>query len=274
MTNLSKEAYKNRKLLINQFVVVIVANKEYEFKIDNITRNEIFIQKKFYFEELVSVKYKESFEYAIQNLIIGSDDLIDNPMELRQRSLFNKENLKHKMFSITIGDKKHGFRIISITNRYIKIENVLKFDLIEKIYAMNIISLEYILHEFILGNFIDYYLFKSDESTDVEDSFDDIPVSNESSKITIDIGDIDKLSSEELESKLIEVRGWQKLVFDSIDEYEEDIFTLQILEKEPIFDQYRFQGESLIPTIEKNLFPLVDLGLVEKYDDKHYVKLW
>ena len=108
----------------------------------------------------------------------------------------------------------------------------------------------------------------------MEDSFDDIPVSNESSKITIDIGDIDKLSSEELESKLIEVRGWQKLVFDSIDEYEEDIFTLQILEKEPIFDQYRFQGESLIPTIEKNLFPLVDLGLVEKYDDKHYVKLW
>ena len=160
MVNLSKEALNNKSNILNQFFVIIVANKEYEFKIDNITNKEIFIQKKFYFEELTSEDSKNSFEVYIQNLITDSGDFIYNSSELKQRSIINKDNLMRKMFAIPIGDKKHGFRIISITSRYIKIENVLKFELIEKIYSKGIISLEYILHEYILGNDIDYSLFK------------------------------------------------------------------------------------------------------------------
>lgn len=274
MVNLSKGALDNKKNLLNQFFVITVGGKKYEFKIDNITNREIFIQKKFYFEELTSEDSKDSFEVYIQNLITDSGDFIYNPLELKQRSIINKDNLMRKMFAIPIGDKKHGFRIISITNRYIKIENVLKYDLIEKIYSKGIISLEYILHELILSNVVDYTLFKYEEPTEsLEDLLSD-RVDSEESDVKIDVGDIKKLSGDDLNSKLTNVKGWQKLVFDSIDEYDGDVFTLVILEKEPIYDQYRFQGESLIPTIEKNLFPLVDLGLVKRVDDVHYVKLW
>ena len=274
MVNLSKEALSNKKNLLNQFFVIPVGGNEYEFKIDNITNKEIFIQKKFYFEELTSEDSKDSFEVHIQNLITDSGDFIYNPSELKQRSLFNKENLMRKMFAIPIGDKKHGFRIINITGRHVKIENVLKYELIEKIYSKGIISLEYILHEVILSNPVDYTLFNYEKSTR---SFKDLlrdRADFEKSGGVIDVGDIKKLSKADLDSKLIHVKGWQKLVFDSIDEYDKDVFTLAILEKEPIYDQYRLQGESLIPIIEKNLSPLVDLGLVEKFDDVHYVKLW
>ena len=275
MVNLSKEALNNKNNILNQFFVIIVGNKEYEFKIDNITNNEIFIQKKFYFEELTSEDSKSSFEVYIQNLITDSGDFIYNSSELKQRSIINKDNLMRKMFAIPIGDKKHGFRIISITSRYIKIENVLKFELIEKIYSKGIISLEYILHEYILGNDIDYSLFKEEIPTDsIEDLITERVDSNESSDDLIDVGDIDKLSEDEVDLKLINIKGWPKLVFDSIDGYDEDVFTLEILEKEEIYDKFRFEGESLIPTIEKNLHPLVDLGLVKKFDDKYFVKLW
>lgn len=275
MVNLSKEALNNKSNILNQFFVIIVANKEYEFKIDNITNKEIFIQKKFYFEELTSEDSKNSFEVYIQNLITDSGDFIYNSSELKQRSIINKDNLMRKMFAIPIGDKKHGFRIISITSRYIKIENVLKFELIEKIYSKGIISLEYILHEYILGNDIDYSLFKEEVSSDsIEDLITGRVDSNESSDDLIDVGDIDKLSDDEVDLKLINIKGWPKLVFDSIDDYDEDVFTLEILEKEEIYDKFRFEGESLIPTIEKNLHPLVDLGLVKKFDDKYFVKLW
>ncbi len=275
MVNLSKEALNNKNNILNQFFVIIVGNKEYEFKIDNITNNEIFIQKKFYFEELTSEDSKSSFEVYIQNLITDSGDFIYNSSELKQRSIINKDNLMRKMFAIPIGDKKHGFRIISITSRYIKIENVLKFELIEKIYSKGIISLEYILHEYILGNDIDYSLFKEEIPTDsIEDLITERVDSNESSDDLIDVGDIDKLSEDEVDLKLINIKGWPKLVFDSIDGYDEDVFTLEILEKEEIYDKFRFEGESLIPTIEKNLHPLVDLGLVKKFDDNYYVKLW
>ena len=275
MVNLSKEALNNKNNILNQFFVIIVGNKEYEFKIDNITNNEIFIQKKFYFEELTSEDSKSSFEVYIQNLITDSGDFIYNSSELKQRSIINKDNLMRKMFAIPIGDKKHGFRIISITSRYIKIENVLKFELIEKIYSKGIISLEYILHEYILGNDIDYSLFKEEIPTDsIEDLITERVDSNESSDDLIDVGDIDKLSEDEVDLKLINIKGWPKLVFDSIDGYDEDVFTLEILEKEEIYDKFRFEGESLIPTIEKNLQPLVDLGLVKKFDDKYFVKLW
>lgn len=275
MVNLSKEALNNKNNILNQFFVIIVANKEYEFKIDNITNKEIFIQKKFYFEELTSEDSKNSFEVYIQNLITDSGDFIYNSSELKQRSIINKDNLMRKMFAIPIGDKKHGFRIISITSRYIKIENVLKFELIEKIYSKGIISLEYILHEYILGNDIDYSLFKEEVSSDsIEDLITERVDSNESSDDLIDVGDIDKLSDDEVDLKLMDIKGWPKLVFDSIDDYDEDVFTLEILEKEEIYDKFRFEGESLIPTIEKNLHPLVDLGLVKKFDDKYFVKLW
>ena len=59
-----------------------------------------------------------------------------------------------------------------------------------------------------------------------------------------------------------------------LDNYDEDVFTIEILEKEEIYDKFRFEGESLTPTIERNLIPLVDIGLVKKFDEKHYVKLW
>ncbi len=275
MTNVSDEALKNKKRLVNQFFKIIVSNKEYDFKIDKISNKEIFIQKKFYYEELVSVDSKDSFEFYIQNLITESDDFIDNPMELKQRSINNKNKLMRRMFSIPIGDKKNGFRIINITSRHIKIENVLSFELIEKIYAKNIISLEYLLHELLLGNMVDYDLFKeSDSRSYTKDTSTKTKISEGSQDIPVDVTNINKLSSEELTSKLSNVKGWQKLVFDSIDNYEEDVFTLDKIEKQDIYDSYRFQGESLIPTIESNLSPLIDLGLVKKFDEKHYVKLW
>ena len=196
-------------------------------------------------------------------------------MELKQRSINNKNKLMRRMFSIPIGDKKNGFRIINITSRHIKIENVLSFELIEKIYAKNIISLEYLLHELLLGNMVDYDIFKeSDSRSYTKDTSTKTKISEGSQDIPVDVTNINKLSSEELTSKLSNVKGWQKLVFDSIDNYEEDVFTLDKIEKQDIYDSYRFQGESLIPTIESNLSPLIDLGLVKKFDEKHYVKLW
>ncbi len=274
MVNLSKEALNNKNNLLNQFLVIIVGNKEYEFKIDNITNKEIFIQKKFYFEEITAEDSKDSFEFHIQNLITDSGDFIYNSSELKQRSIYDKDKLMRKMFVIPIGDKKHGFRIISITSRYIKIENVLTFDLIERIFSKGIISLEYILHEYILGNDVDYSLFKQELSTDSIEDLISNDGSEETSDVLIDVGDINKLSDDEIDSKLINLKGWQKLVFDSIDNYDEDVFTIEILEKEEIYDKFRFEGESLTPTIERNLIPLVDIGLVKKFDEKHYVKLW
>ena len=275
MVNLSKKSLENKNKLLNKFFTVIVCGKEYDFKIKHVNRNDIVIQKKFYFEELTSNNGKDSFEFNIQYMITDSDDMIDNSEELRIRASSNKDKLMRKMFSLPIGDKKHGFRIVQITQKYIRIENILKYELIDKIYTKGIISLEYILHELILDNPTDYSLFKDDVSTEsVEDLLSDHDNSEESLEISIDVGDIDKLTPNELDSKLTNVKGWQKLVFDSIDNYGEDVFTLEILEKEEIYDPFRFQGESLIPTIEKNLYPLVDLGLVKKFDDKHFVKLW
>lgn len=275
MVNLSKKALENKDNLLNEFFTVIVNGNEYDFKIKHVNRTDIVIQKKFYFEELASNNEKDSFEFNIQNLITDSGDMIDNSDELRIRASSNKDNLMRKMFSLPIGDKKHGFRIVQITQRYIRIENILKYELIEKIYTKGIISLEYILHELILDKPVDYSLFKENVSTDsIEDLLTPREDTEESLEISVDVGDIDKLTPNEVDSKLTNVKGWQKLVFDSIDEYDDDVFTLEILEKEEIYDRFRFEGESLIPTIEKNLDPLVDLGLVKKYDDKHFIKLW
>lgn len=282
MVNLSKEALKNKDNLLNKFFTIIATGNEYDFKIKHVNRNDIVIQRKFYFDELTSVDNIDSFESNIQKLITDSDIIIDNSEELRERSVINKDKLTRKMFTLLVGDRKQGFRVVHVTNKYIRIENILKYELIEKFYSKGVISLEYILHELILGNPVDYDLFKpykpissaKDILVDFTNDNSDENTHEEPANISIDVGDIKKLSDEELNSKASPLKRWQKLVFNAIDNFDEDIFTAEILEKQPIFEPYQFQGESLVEPIEENLAILVDLGLIKKHDEKHYIKLW
>ena len=73
---------------------------------------------------------------------------------------------------------------------------------------------------------------------------------------------------------IVNVKGWQKLVLDSIDDIIDEKFTLDMLLNQKRILSYQTRGEDLKEKVLENLNQLIDLGLVLKANKIIYVKLW
>ena len=128
--------------------------------------------------------------------------------------------------------------------------------------------------ELIIGDKIDFDEYQSNQKDEIEDSKTNVNSRVNKEIDNVDISKLDKLSEEEFDEIIVNVKGWQKLVFDSIDDIIDDKFTLEMLLKQKRILSYQTRGEDLKEKVLENLNQLIDLGLVLKANKTIYVKLW
>lgn len=272
-------AMLNKKNLRNKFFIVPINGEEYKFKISGLGKMAIKIEKFFYYNEIV--KYidsgkKSGLEFLIGQLIVDPKNQTKTPnfegsFELKQRALVNKENLKSKYINTFIGSKEYGFRLSGIGNKSVKIELYVGYDdIVKELTSGNNNSLEFILMELLLGNEIDYEKFNE---IPVIIEVEEDPIEEED-ELEVDVNNIEKLSEEEFEDIISKVSGWQKLVFDSIDDMLDDMFTFENLLKQDRILSYQTRGETLEDKVMENLNQLIDMGLIIKLNKKFYFRLW
>lgn len=272
----------NKNKLKQKYLKIPIAGAgiDYKFKISGVGARFIKIEKFFYYSDIiksVSQGNKLGFEYAIEQIIVDPskkiEPVLDNYSELRERALANKLNLKNQYVNIFIGKKEYGFRIAGIGAKSIKIEMFIGYDeIVKELSSGNDISLEYILLQLMMGNEVDYskfyQFFDEDELIFEEDGEEEIEVEEK------DITNLEKLSEEEFNDKFDKVKGWQKLIFDSIEDILSDVFTLDELLSQNRILSYKTNDGEFENMVLDNLNQLIDIGLVSKVNKNSYVKLW
>lgn len=272
----------NKNKLKQKYLKIPIAGAgiDYKFKISGVGARFIKIKKFFYYSDIiksVSQGNKLGFEYAIEQIIVDPskkiEPVLDNYSELRERALANKLNLKNQYINIFIGKKEYGFRIAGIGAKSIKIEMFIGYDeIVKELSSGNDISLEYILLQLMMGNEVDYskfyQFFDEDELIFEEDGEEEIEVEEK------DITNLEKLSEEEFNDKFDKVKGWQKLIFDSIEDILSDVFTLDELLSQNRILSYKTNDGEFENMVLDNLNQLIDIGLVSKVNKNSYVKLW
>lgn len=253
---------------------------DYRFNISGVGSSFIKIEKFFYYSEIskaISEGNKYGFEFSIAQLISDSDNeknvVMDSSSELKKMALDNKSKLKNQFVNIFIGYKEYGFKIAGIGAKSIKIEMYVGYDEIAReLSSGNDISLEYILLEVIMGNTVDYSKFNQYFDEDELSFIDDEDV--EEVPIDVDLDNIQKLTDDEFDEKYNMLRGWQKLVLDSIEDIIDDVFTLNDLLSQNRILSYKTSDEDLKTKVIENLNQLIDIGLISKVNKSTYVKLW
>ncbi|WP_292888753.1 hypothetical protein [Methanobrevibacter sp. UBA212] len=276
----------NKRSLKQKFFIVPSGGEEYKFKISGIGSRFIKIEKFFYYSDIINAVTggnDRSFEYAIEQIIVdpskNKKPVLEDYNELRERALANKLNLKKYYINVFIGKKEYGFKIAGIGNKSVKIELYVGYDeIVKELSSGNDISLEFILLEIMMGNEVDYSKFNQlyDEDdlifNEDEDLLDD-SVDEESTE-EINIDNIEKLSDEEFDELFSNLKGWNKLVFDAIEDTLSETFTLDLLLSQKRILSYKSRGDDLEEKVLDNLNQLIDLGLVSKINKNTYVKLW
>lgn len=276
-------ALLNKKKLKQKYFKIPSAGMEYKFKISGVGARSIKIEKYFFYSEIIKVVSKgmeQGFEFEIEQVIVDPSKkkkpVLESSNELRERALVNKSNLKKQYINAFVGKKEYGFRISGVGYKSIKIELYVGYDdIVKELSAGNDITLEFILLEILMDNEVDYSkfnkLYDEDELifNDEEESEEDEEIISEA-----DIKDIKKLSADEFDEIFVNVSGWQKLVFDAIEDILEDTFTMEVLLNQDRIRSYQSPGENLENKVSDNLNQLIDLGLVSKVNKTTYVKLW
>ena len=279
-------ALLNRKKLKNKFFKVPSGGEEYKFKISGIGARFVKIEKYFYYHDIIksfSNGNEHSLEFYIGQVIVDpkkkKKPVLENYVELRERALANKSNLKQQYINAFVGKKEYEFRISGVGYKSIKIESYVAYDEIAKELSLdNKVNLEFILFEIFMGNEVDYSNFNQlyDEDDLIfkeEDIEEEVPIVEEVTD-EIDMDDIKKISVEEFDEIFSNVKGWQKLVFDAIDDIIDDTFTIELLLKQNRILSYQTSGENLEDKVLDNLNQLTELGLVKQLNKTTYVKLW
>lgn len=276
----------NKKRLKQKYFKVPSGGEVYKFKISGIGSRFIKIEKFFYYSDIIKAVTggnDRSFEFAIEQIIVdptkNKKPVLEDHNELRERALANKANLKNYYINVFVGKKEYGFKIAGIGYKSVKIELYLGYDeIVKELSSGNDISLEFILLEIMMGNEVDYSKFNqlydeedlifneeedNDDESDEKDSVEEINVEN-----------IKKLSTDEFDELFSNLKGWNKLVFDAIDDILSETFTLELLLSQNRIISYKTRGEDLESKVLDNLNQLIDLGLVSKLNKNTYIKLW
>lgn len=265
----------NKSKLKNKYFFIPVNGKKYKFKISGIGKMTIKIEKYFYYSEIVKAVLDGDdggFEFLIEQVIVDPGNKIKIPhiedsFELKERALANKSNLKTKYVNVIVGCKEYGFRISGIGNKSIKIELYVGYeDIVKVVSSGNNNSIEFILLELLQGNEVDYDKF-NEISKPIE------IVEEEQSETEIDINDFDMLSEDKLDEITSQLKGFEKLVFDTIEDIFEDIFTLDVLLDQNRIKSYQIVGEDLKSKVSFELNKFEGLGLISKIGNQ-YIKLF
>ena len=276
-------ALLNKRKLRNKFFKVPSDGEEYKFKISGIGASFIKIEKFFYYKDIakkVSDGNTHCLEYSIGKIISDpfkkKKSILKSEEQLRESALANKSTLKRQYIDAFIGENDYEFKISGIGNKSVKVELYIGYDEIADELSMgNDVTLEFILYELLLGNEVNYSKFNREDTERLTKNDRKVKKTpNEEIIEEIDIDDIKKLSDDEFEEIIVNVKGWQKLVFDSIDDILDDTFTLDLLLKQNRILSYQSSGENLEDKVLDNLNPLIKLGLVAKINKTTYVKLW
>lgn len=273
---LKEVALLNKRNLKNKFFNISIKDVDYKFKVSGVGSRSIKIEKFFYYSEIiksVSNGNKSGFENEIKELIEDSE-YIETANGLREKALANKIKLKNEFIDVFIGGKFYEFKIAGIGFKSVKIELYMFYDDIVKGLSSNRKRLEVILLELIIDDTID--LTEFDDTSSSNSSSKNKKTSKEEEVVIekVDISRIEKLSDEEFDEKIVNVKGWQKLVFDSIDDMIEDQFTLNELLNQNRILSYQTRGEDLEVKVLDNLNQLIDLGLIYQINETTYFKLW
>lgn len=275
----------NKRSLKQKFFIVPSGGEEYKFKISGIGSRFIKMEKFFYYSDIIKAVTggnDRSFEYAIEQIIVdpskNKKPVLEDYNELRERALANKINLKNHYINVFVGKKEYGFKIAGIGYKSIKIELYVGYDeIVKELSSGNDISLEFILLEIMMGNEVDYSKFNQlyDEDDLIFNEEDDMDESDdEESTEEINLKDIEKLSDEEFDELFYNLKGWNKLVFDAIEDTLSETFTLELLISQKRILSYKSRGDDLEDKVLDNLNQLIDLGLVSKINENTYAKLW
>ena len=271
---LKEIAMMNKRSLKNKFFNIPVKDYVYKFKVSGVGSRSIKIEKFFYYSEImkaVNEGNKDGFEYEIKQTIAGSE-VIGTTNELRELALAKKTKLKNEFVDLYLGRKFYEFRIAGIGFKSVKIEMYMGYDdIINEVSSNNPRRLELILMELIIGDKIDFDEYQKNE---IEDSKTKINSKVNKEIDDVDTSKLDKLSEEEFDEIIVNVKGWQKLVLDSIDDIIDEKFTLDMLLNQKRILSYQTRGDDLKAIVLENLNHLIDLGLVLKVNKTTYVKLW
>ena len=267
----------NKSNLRNKTVFVPIGNNNYQFKIAGIGPSAIKLENYFRYSEIIKKVQEgidDGLEYLIEQIVIDPNmvkvPMLDSSTELRARALANKQALRKMTIESFIGIKNYEFRLAGIGRSAIKLEIYVSYeDIAKELNDGNEITLEYILKEILVGNKVDYSIF---EDIDVKNRLSS-QIDNDS-KDEIEEIIIDKLSSEKSEKIISKIEGIQRLIFDSIDDIDSDIFTVDDVLDQDRIKSYAVQGKSFEPIILKNIDELIDLGIITEGNDNNYYKLW
>ncbi|WP_292888754.1 hypothetical protein [Methanobrevibacter sp. UBA212] len=122
----------------------------------------------------------------------------------------------------------------------------------------------------ILGKFNSY-----DEANDHVDWLTKEFKTNENFKPYISKNNVDRGSSnsKNLNEIVKDLKGWEKLVFNAVNQIEGNVFSLDDLKNLDIFKAYQFEDESLESIIVENLNELSELNLIEILGSNYYKKV-
>ncbi|WP_407376485.1 hypothetical protein [Methanobrevibacter sp.] len=269
-------AVANRKSLIKSSVIIPIGQNKYKFKISGIGQKAIQLEKFFYYSEIINSVQKgidDGLEYLIEQIIIDPNKVkkpnLDSASELNLRATANKQALKKMSVDAYVGTKKYEFLIAGIGKKSIKIVIYIGYENISnELNQGKNINLEFILKEILVGNEVDYSIF---ENVIVDEAPVEILQENDEIVTKPVITKLSQNKSKELISK---IEGVTKLIFDSVDDINSDIFTVNDVLEQDRIKSYAVQGKSFEPIIIKNIEELIDLGIISKGDDENYYKLW
>ena len=273
-------AKANKSDLMKKTVYLPIGNNNYQFKIAGIGPSAIKLEGYFRYTEIIKKVLEgidDGLEYLIEQIIIDpnmkKEPTLDSSSELRARASANKQALRRMSIESFVGIKKYEFRLAGIGGRAIKLEVYVTYeDIAKELNNGSTINLEFILKEILVGNKVDYSIF---EDIDIEDYQYDDDDDEDEDEISEDISvKIDKLSSSESEELISQIEGIQRLIFDSIDDIDNDVFTVKDVLEQDRIKSYAVQGKSFEPIIVKNIDELIDLGVIAKGNNNDYYKLW
>ena len=120
----------------------------------------------------------------------------------------------------------------------------------------------------ILGKFSSY-----DEANDHVEWLTDEFKNNENFLTYISKPNI-KIDLKNVNEIISEIKGWEKIVFDAINDVESNVFSVNDLKSLDIFKMYQFEDESLESTIIENLNKLANLKLIRILGNNYYKKVF
>ena len=125
--------------------------------------------------------------------------------------------------------------------------------------------------ELIIGEKLDFTEYETDANSTSKSKKTS---KNEDVVEKVDVTEFNKISDDEFDDIIVNVKGWQKLVFDTIDDIIEDRFTLDLLLKQNRILSYQTRDEDLKDKVLENLNQLIELGLIAQVNKTTYYKLW